>query len=153
MSIENYNYMVKASREQLKSEKNFIANLANISAYINEFLDDVNWVGFYILIENELVLGPFQGKPACVRLKLGRGVCAKAVETKKTVIVDDVNTFEGHIACDSNSNSEIVIPIMARGNVVVGVLDIDSASKGRFKKAEKDSLENIVKEIEKYLIL
>ncbi|MGL4571139.1 MAG: GAF domain-containing protein [Clostridium sp.] len=152
MSIENYKYMVKASTEQLKSEKNLIANLANISAYINEFLDDVNWVGFYILIEDELVLGPFQGKPACVRLKPGRGVCFTAVETKKTVIVDDVNSFEGHIACDSDSNSEIVVPIMAKGNVV-GVLDVDSASKGRFKNEEKNCLEKIVKEIEKYLIL
>ena len=152
MSIENYKYMVKASTEQLKSEKNLIANLANISAYINEFLEDVNWVGFYILIEDELVLGPFQGKPACVRLKPGRGVCFTAVETKKTVIVDDVNSFEGHIACDSDSNSEIVVPIMAKGNVV-GVLDVDSASKGRFKNEEKNCLEKIVKEIEKYLIL
>lgn len=125
---EQYETVIKQLDALLTGEPNVIANLSNASALLNQFLDRVNWVGFYVTEGNQLVLGPFQGMPACVRIPFGRGVCGVAAETKTTQLVADVHQFPGHIACDSASNSEIVVPIMKEGNIM-GVLDIDSPEK------------------------
>ena len=117
-----------------------VANAANLSALIWHGLADLNWAGFYFLKNGELVLGPFQGKPACVRIALGKGVCGTAAATRKTVIVPDVHAFVGHIACDSASNSEIVIPLIRDGEVL-GVLDLDSPSLARFDAEDAAGLE------------
>ena len=144
---ENYKLMVQTVKGYLYDEPNVIANLANASAIINEYVADINWAGFYLMEGGELVLGPFQGKPACIRIPVGRGVCGTTVAKKETIIVEDVHAFEGHIACDSASNSEIVIPIMKNGEVY-GVLDIDSPLFNRFGALEKQYLEEVVKIIE-----
>ena len=136
--------------EQIKTitenEKDLIANLSNISACLNENLTDINWVGFYLMKEGELVLGPFQGKVACIRIPIGKGVCGSAVSEKKILRIDDVHQFKGHIACDSASNSEIVLPIY-KHDEIVAVLDIDSPSFNRF--SEED--EKILSEITDYI--
>ncbi len=124
-----------------------ITSLSNASALLNEYLDNINWVGFYLINNGELVLGPFQGKTACVRIKVGRGVCGTAVSEDKTQLVPDVHKFPGHIACDSASNSEIVVPIHHNGEVVA-VLDIDSPLFDRFSEEDKVNLEESVKIIE-----
>ena len=124
-----------------------ISNLANAAALIYTTLEDINWAGFYLLEGNTLVLGPFGGKPACIEIPVGRGVCGTAVAKKETLVVDDVHSFAGHIACDSASKSEIVVPIFSRGEVV-GVLDIDSPNHARFGEADKEGLEAIVRIIE-----
>lgn len=149
-NIENYKMMIYSVKDQLATEKDMIANFSNISAFINFFVKDINWAGFYFLKDGELVLGPFQGKPACIRIKLGRGVCGTAAETKETQVIKNVHEFPGHIACDSQSLSEIVIPIMKNGEVY-GVLDIDSPYEGRFTEVEKEYLTLCVREIEKYI--
>ena len=131
----------------VKDEPNIIANLSNLSAFLNEILDDINWVGFYLLEDNELVLGPFQGRVACVRIQLGKGVCGQAALTKETIRVADVHQFIGHIACDSQSNSEIVVPIIVN-HEVKGVLDIDSPHFNRFLAKDEEFLKGIVKIIE-----
>ena len=123
--------------------------MANVSAVLFNGLPDLNWAGFYVLRGEELVLGPFQGKPACVRIKTGRGVCGTAVQSAKTQVVKDVHTFPGHIACDSASESEIVIPIF-KDKQVWGVLDIDSPVKARFDETDQQFLEKIVREFEKH---
>lgn len=125
-----------------------IANLANTSAVLNEALTDINWVGFYLVEEGRLVLGPFQGKSACIEIPSGRGVCGTALAKNETQLVYDVHQFPGHIACDSASNSEIVIPLRKNG-AVVAVLDIDSPSIGRFDEADRQGLEQVAKIIEK----
>jgi GAF domain-containing protein len=119
-----------------------IANAANIAALLWHGLPDLNWAGFYFARGDELVLGPFQGKPACVRLPVGKGVCGTAAARRQTVIVPDVHAFAGHIACDSASNSEIVVPLVREG-VVIGVLDLDSPSIDRFDAADAAGLEAI----------
>jgi L-methionine (R)-S-oxide reductase len=126
----------------LGSENNFIANAANTSALLFQRLPDVNWVGFYIAEGDELVLGPFQGKPACVRIRMGSGVCGTAAMQRKTIVVPDVNAFPGHIACDTASRSEIVAPLLNWGKLL-GVLDVDSASLNRFDEDDKDGIESI----------
>lgn len=138
-----YEMLLKQLTALLEGEIDKIANLANASALLNQVLEDINWVGFYLLKGDELVLGPFQGKVACVRIKTGRGVCGKAVLEDKTQLVADVHAFPGHIACDSASNSEMVIPIH-KGTEVVGVLDIDSPIKGRFDEVDAYYLEKWV---------
>lgn len=120
-----------------------IANLANATALLYHTLDGLNWAGFYLLEGDTLVLGPFQGKPACIEIPVGRGVCGTAVAENKTQLVRDVHQFPGHIACDSASNSEIVVPIYADGKVV-GVLDLDSPCIGRFTEADQTGLEEFV---------
>jgi L-methionine (R)-S-oxide reductase len=120
-------------------ERNGLANAANMSALLYEALPNLNWVGFYFLQAGELVLGPFQGKVACVRIALGRGVCGTAAERRETVIVADVNAFPGHIACDAASRSEIVIPLIKDGRLL-GVLDIDSPQIARFDQEDGDGL-------------
>lgn len=126
------------------------ANLSNVSAVIFSHYDKLNWAGFYLMIEGKLVLNSFQGKVACTEIKIGKGVCGTAVEKDETLVVDDVHKFPTHIACDSASNSEIVIPIHLNGEVF-GVLDIDSVSFARFSLTEKEELEEAVKVIEEYL--
>jgi GAF domain-containing protein len=124
-----------------------IANLANASALLNEALTDINWVGFYLAEGNKLVLGPFQGKTACIEIPAGRGVCGTALAKNETQLVYDVHQFPGHIACDSASNSEIVIPLRKNGTVAA-VLDIDSPSIGRFDEADRQGLEEAAKILE-----
>jgi GAF domain-containing protein len=121
------------------------ANLANLSALLKQCLDRTNWVGFYLwdATRSQLILGPFQGLPACIRIDLGKGVCGTAVSSRKTQLVPDVHEFPGHIACDSASNSEIVIPIVRNGTVL-GVLDIDSPEKSRFGETDRLWLERFV---------
>lgn len=127
-----------------------IADLANAAALIYNALDDLNWAGFYLKEGNILVLGPFQGKPACIEIPMGRGVCGTAAMNNETLVVKNVHEFAGHIACDSASNSEIVIPLRVNGEVV-GVLDIDSPSFDRFDEKDKAGLEELAKIIEKVL--
>ena len=134
----------------IKDEPSKIANLANISAFLNQILDKINWVGFYLMENGELVLGPFQGKVACVHIPVGKGVCGTAVKERKTQLVKNVHEFPGHIACDGASNSEIVVPIL-KDNDVIGVLDIDSPIFERFDKEDQDFLEKVVNLIEKYV--
>ncbi len=127
-----------------------IANLANAAALLWEHLDDINWAGFYLMEDGKLVLGPFQGKVACTEIEVGSGVCGTAVAKDATQLVKDVHTFEGHIACDSASNSEIVVPLHKDG-AVVGVLDIDSPSFARFTEEDRTGLEALAKIVETIL--
>ena len=147
---EQYETVIKQLDALLTGEPNVVANLSNASALLNQFLDRVNWVGFYVTDGNQLVLGPFQGMPACVRIPFGRGVCGVAAETKTTQLVADVHQFPGHIACDSASNSEIVVPIVKEGTVV-GVLDIDSPEKNRFDEVDQRYLEKFVETLLKHI--
>src|SRR5690625_2616819 len=133
---EKYERVTNELIALLKGEDDFIANLANTSALLYQFLPNVNWVGFYLLKEDELVLGPFQGTPACVRIPIGKGVCGTAVEKDETILIDDVNAFPGHIVCDAASCSEIVIPLR-KNDKIIGVLDIDSPLYSRFTKEEQ----------------
>ncbi len=142
--LENYELVKKQLQALLDGEENLIANLSNASALLNQFLDRINWVGFYLLdSNNELVLGPFQGLPACVRIPLGRGVCGTSAQQRETVRVEDVHQFPGHIACDAASQSEIVIPLVKNGELI-GVLDIDSPEKDRFDMLDQEKLEELV---------
>jgi len=126
---------VNSITELFSGESNFIANAANLCAYIYHNYPNINWVGFYFLSGNELVLGPFQGKIACIRIPIGKGVCGTAVIEKKAIIVPDVHKFPGHIVCDSDSQSEMVIPLFFEGKIF-GVLDIDSPIKNRFNEED-----------------
>ncbi|UIP29361.1 GAF domain-containing protein [Photobacterium sp. TLY01] len=128
-------------------EPDVIANISNISALLNMELEDINWVGFYLLKDDQLVLGPFQGKPACVRIPVGRGVCGTAISENKVQRVSDVHQFEGHIACDAASNSEIVIPFSVKGKLY-GVLDIDSPSLSRFDQEDENGLVSLIEELQ-----
>lgn len=134
----------------LSSETDWLANLANASALLYQNLENINWAGFYLYKEGELVLGPFQGKTACTRIKIGKGVCGTAFKELKTQVVRNVHTFPGHIACDSASNSEIVVPIIA-DNKAVAVLDIDSPVLERFDELDASCLERFVDKINKYV--
>ncbi|MFF2174994.1 GAF domain-containing protein [Lysinibacillus sp. NPDC058147] len=140
---EQYNTLSKQLDALLTGESDRIANLSNASALLNQFLPNINWVGFYVLQGAELVLGPFQGLPACVRIPIGRGVCGTAVDKEETIVVKDVHDFPGHIACDAASQSEIVIPLIKEGQVI-GVLDIDSPIVNRFSKEDQEGLELFV---------
>ena len=146
----NYNLLGKQLASLIEDETNLIAILSNTSALLNDNLDQINWVGFYLIENNELILGPFQGHPACVHISIGKGVCGTAVANNQTQLVDDVNTFPGHIACDANSKSEIVVPIF-KDDKIIGVLDIDAPIRNRFDDNDKEHLEAIVKIIEKQL--
>jgi GAF domain-containing protein len=134
-----YRDLASALEGLVAGETDAIANMANASALIYEALPDVNWVGFYRNVEGELVLGPFQGRPACIRIAFGSGVCGVAADTRQVQRVEDVHAFPGHIACDSASNSEIVVPLI-RDNEVIGVLDIDSPNTGRFTQEDEDGV-------------
>lgn len=142
--VEMYRELDAQLKSLLGEERDFIANSANTSSLIYNALPDINWAGFYIHKHGELVIGPFQGKPACARIPIGTGVCGKAALELRTVIVENVLEFPGHIACDAASLSEIVVPILHKGSLA-GVLDIDSPKMARFDAADKAGLETIVK--------
>jgi L-methionine (R)-S-oxide reductase len=147
---KNYELVIKQLKALIEDEKDQIANLANASALLNQFLETTNWVGFYHYKDGELVLGPFQGLPACVRIPLGKGVCGSAAQEEKTYLVKDVHQFPGHIACDAASQSEIVVPIVKNGQLI-GVLDIDSPVKERFDEVDQAYLEKFVAQLVEYL--
>lgn len=147
---ERLKYMNMLLKSQLSSEKDDIANLSNASAIIMACVERLNWAGFYILRDGELVLGPFQGLPACNRIGIGKGVCGTAVKTKEIQLVPDVHQFPGHIACDEASNSELVIPII-KEDKVYGVLDLDSPEKGRFTELEKEYFIKFVNILNEYI--
>ena len=140
---ENYEIMMTNLEHFLYKGDTTITALSNLSAFLNYFLDDVNWVGFYLYDGAKLVLGPFQGLPACTEIKLGSGVCGNSAKEQVTYVVEDVASFPGHIACDSNSSSEIVVPIIVN-NELFGVLDIDSPVKNRFDQIDKHYLEKVI---------
>ena len=147
---ENYEALYAAVRTHLEDETDLTANLANISAFIYHSLDKLNWAGFYLVKNNELVLGPFIGKPACTRIALDKGVCGTAATEKRVIVVPDVHQFPGHIACDGDTNSEIVLPLYKNGEVF-GVLDIDSPTYDRFGGIDEEWLTRIAKEISGFL--
>lgn len=146
----NYDLLQKQVASLIEDESNLIAILSNVSALLNDSLDQINWVGFYLIENNELILGPFQGHPACVHIAIGKGVCGTAVETNESQLVEDVNAFPGHIPCDANSKSEIVVPIH-KDNQIIGVLDIDAPITNRFSNTDKIALEEIVKILEQQI--
>ena len=139
-----YRSLAKSLESLLEGEIDPIANLANASGLVGSTLERINWCGFYLLRDGELVLGPFQGKPACVRIAMGKGVCGTSAARRETLVVPDVNAFPGHIACDSASRSEIVVPIV-EGGVLRGVLDVDSPDHGRFDEDDRAGLEELVR--------
>jgi len=141
---ELYDQLASQLSSLLAGERNLIANAANFSARIFHSLPDLNWAGFYFAKDGELVLGPFQGQPACVRIKIGQGVCGAGAAKCETMIVPNVHEFPGHITCDSTSNSEIVIPLM-KGGRLIGVLDLDSPSLSRFDEEDAAGLERLVR--------
>ena len=147
---QEYETVLLAAKGLVEDRQLPISPYANLSALLKQTLSDVSWVGFYLFNGTALYLGPFQGKVACVDITLDRGVCGLAARTKKTVIVPDVHKFPGHIACDEGSNSEIVIPLMKK-NQLIGVLDIDSYTFARFDKVDQTYLEKFVQSIVKYL--
>lgn len=148
MKEMNYKLLNSSMEALIGDLKHEISILSNASALINMHIDEINWVGFYLLNNNELILGPFQGKPACTNIALNKGVCGACATSKTTIIVDNVHEFKGHIACDSASNSEICIPIF-KDNKLYGLLDIDSPIYSRFTDNDKQGLEKIVNIIEK----
>lgn len=139
---ELYRDLLSAVDALTADEPDGVANLANVAALMWQYLPDLNWAGFYRLVEGELVLGPFQGKPACIRIAIGSGVCGTAAATLATQIVDDVHAFPGHIACDADSRSELVVPLV-RDGVLLGVLDLDSPLPARFDAADAAGVEAI----------
>ena len=138
----NYHYMAETARTFIDEENDLTALLSNLSALIHVYMDDISWVGFYLSKGKELVLGPFQGKPACTHIGEGKGACGTAVLERRPINVPDVHRFPGHIACDSESVSELVIPFFRKGNVY-GVLDLDSPKAGRFTDLELEYLQKI----------
>ena len=143
----NYNLIHAQLRALAEEEKWYLPLMANASAVLYDALDELNWAGFYLLRGGRLVLGPFQGKPACIHIEPGRGVCGTALREDRTVLVPNVHEFPGHIACDSASNSEIVIPIHALGRAVA-VMDIDSPRLNRFSEADREGLEALARMLE-----
>jgi L-methionine (R)-S-oxide reductase len=135
--------LAEQARALVGDERDPIANAANLAALLYGELPDLNWAGFYFVRDGALVLGPFQGKPACVRIARGRGVCGTAWERAETIVVPDVHAFPGHIACDSASNAEIVVPLVAAGGRVIGVLDLDSPRHDRFDSADRALVEDV----------
>ncbi|MGR6502560.1 GAF domain-containing protein [Shewanella sp. Koi 1] len=150
MKPQFYESLNRQALALLEGEDDLVAAMANFSALLNDNLTELNWVGFYVMRGEQLVLGPFQGKVACTRIPMGKGVCGTAAQTNQTQRVADVHQFDGHIACDSASNSEIVIPVRADGKVVA-VLDIDSPIFDRFDEADQKGLELLVKSFENCL--
>ncbi len=148
---QQYELVIKQLKALLEGESNTIANLSNAAALLNQFMDRVNWVGFYLTENTELVLGPFQGLPACVRIPFGRGVCGTSAEQKATVLVEDVHQFPGHIACDAASQSEIVVPMVKKDGTLLGVLDIDSPEKSRFDETDQKYLELFISALMDYV--
>lgn len=143
----DYKLIAKQVTALAGADRDFVPVLANAAALLNESLDRINWVGFYLMDKGSLLVGPFQGKTACVRIEIGKGVCGSAVQQGKPLRVEDVHAFPGHIACDSASRSEIVLPIRSGGKIV-GVLDIDSPETGRFSGEDECGLAEVVKALE-----
>ena len=139
---ELYSDLLSAAKALTDGEPDSIANMANISALLYQIVPDLNWVGFYRMIAGELVLGPFCGKPACIRIPVGRGVCGSAVETKQSQLVPDVHAFPGHIACDAESRAELVVPILRNGEVTA-VIDLDSPTPNRFDSEDQKGIEDL----------
>ena len=137
-----YNQLADEATHLLEEDRDLIANAANFTALLYHALPDINWLGFYFLKNGELIVGPFQGKPACVRIPMGKGVCGTAAQRRETIVVPDVNAFPGHIACDSASRSEIVVPLIKNGRLL-GVLDVDSPSLARFDEEDRAGLERL----------
>ena len=148
---EQYKLMNAQLEALIEDVPHLISNMANASALLYQTLEDINWAGFYLMKEDILVLGPFQGKTACIEIPVGRGVCGTAVEKREIQLVKDVHEFSGHIACDSASNSEIVLPIYANGEIF-GVLDIDSPIVARFDEEDKKGLQEFVQIFEKNFV-
>lgn len=142
---ERYAQLLEQARALLHGEHDRIANAANLSALVYHALPDLNWVGFYFFDGTELVVGPFQGLPACVRIPLNKGVCGAAATTRQTQRIDDVDAFPGHIACDSASKSEVVVPLFGADGGLIGVFDIDSPLRSRFTVEDQEGLETIAK--------
>lgn len=147
---DDYELVLNQLHALIFDETDIICNLANASSLLYHFLKNVNWVGFYLFKENQLVLGPFQGKPACTRIPLNKGVCGKAATIQEVVYVENVHEFEGHIACDSASNSEVVLPIIINGNLF-GVLDIDSFKFNNFNSQQIEFLKEFVEVLKSQL--
>lgn len=143
---ERYTALAQAAGALTDGERDAVANMANVAALLWQTLDRINWAGFYRMIDEELVLGPFMGKPACIRIPLGQGVCGTAAALGATQLVADVHEFAGHIACDVASRSELVVPVM-RGRQVVAVIDIDSPVVGRFDETDADGIELLARAI------
>lgn len=139
---EQYRQLIAQAEALVAGETDRIANAANLAALVFHTLTEVNWVGFYFYDGQELVVGPFQGKPACVRIAIGKGVCGTAADTRETQLVPDVHAFTGHIACDADTRSEIVVPLV-RDNILVGVFDLDSPQPNRFDDIDRKGLESI----------
>lgn len=148
--IKDYELLLKQLSALSEGETDHIALLSNAAALLNQFLEKINWVGFYLWKDDELVLGPFQGLPACIRIPYGKGVCGTAIKEQKTQRVDNVHEFPGHIACDAASKSEIVIPMTVQ-HKIYGVLDIDSPIYNRFDETDQKYLEKFVRQLESYL--
>ena len=142
---EQYAQLLEQARALLHGERDRIANAANLSALVYNALPDLNWVGFYFLDGSELVVGPFQGLPACVRIPLDKGVCGAAARSRQTQRIEDVHAFPGHIACDSASNSELVVPLVAADGQLLGVFDLDSPLPARFSVEDQEGLEHIAR--------
>jgi GAF domain-containing protein len=140
---EMHDELFRQAQGLLQGERDLVANAANLSALIWQIVPDLNWAGFYFMKKGELVLGPFQGKPACVRIPIGKGVCGGAVAQRESMLVRDVHAFPGHIACDAASNSELVVPLIKNGRVH-GVLDLDSPKLGRFDEVDQKGFERLV---------
>ena len=139
---ELYDELVKAADALTDGEPDGVANMANIAALLWQFLPDLNWSGFYRMVDGELVLGPFQGKAACIRIPLNKGVCGAAARTAASQLVDDVHAFPGHIACDADSRSELVVPVLRNG-AVIAVIDLDSPTPARFDGADQKGIEGL----------
>ncbi len=149
--MTDYAMLISQLESLASEERDYIPVLSNASALLYWNLEDLNWAGFYLMDKGSLLLGPFQGKTACIRIAPGKGVCGAAVVDDRTVVVKNVHEFPGHIACDSASNSEIVIPIHSKGHII-GVLDLDSTRPGRFSDEDRQGLEEFVKALERVTI-
>lgn len=145
-----YNYLSSCLEMLIKDEPDWLANISNAAALLYQLIPDINWAGFYLMKSGELVLGPFQGKPACIRIPLGKGVCGTAAKTREIQLVPDVNKFPGHIACDESSKSEIVLP-MIKNERLIGVLDIDSPLLAHFDNLDADGLALFVDCLNKHI--
>ena len=141
---EAYRQLIDAAEALTGGEPDSVANMANVAALLWEFLPDLNWAGFYRMVDEELVLGPFVGRPACIRIPLGKGVCGTAAANGETQLVEDVHAFPGHIACDSASNSELVVPVI-RDGAVIAVIDLDSPSPARFDAEDRSGIEALAR--------
>jgi GAF domain-containing protein len=148
--MTDYDVLIAQADALVSGVPHRISNLANVSALIFDTLEDLNWAGFYLLEGETLVLGPFQGKPACIEIPVSRGVCGAAVRENRSQLVPDVHAFSGHIACDSASRSELVVPLR-KGGVVFGVLDLDSPSLARFTEADREGMERLARVLEQNL--